>query len=332
MALLFLDSFDHYSDPADKYLSGGGTIVTGRHGNGLQGGECRVALIPASARVVIGAAFNLGSTFNEIFEIHDIAGQVCTITTENDGALEITMFGGPSARTDSDVLHLSTWHYIELDLTIQINVAGGNWTYSLSNCDAYIDGVQVLNTTLGASIAVTETSAYGWSHIDILPTGSLTIIDDLYILDGSGAMANAPLGDVQIDVIRPNGAGASTGWTASGAATNWDCVNDLTPDGDTTRVTATAAATSDLYEMENVDTDDTILGAQLLVSARRTDEGFATLAALLRHAAATTELTTRGLATSYFYRNRECFTEMPNSDALTDANVNALQAGIRRIA
>lgn len=332
MALLFLDSFDHYTNAADKYLTGsdGAIVTTGRHGNGFTG-EARLALTPGSSRVILGAAFKLGSAFNELFTISDIAGPVCTISTTNDGALQITMFGGPSALSAVDVVRVAQWHYLEFDLTIAISPSGANFVYALSNCDAYVDGAQVINTTLGDSIAVLATSTYGWSHIDLLPNANVTI-DDFYVLDGSGAAPhNAPLGDVQIDVIRPNGAGASTGWTASGSATNWDAVNDLTPDDDTTHVSAASASLSDLYEMENIDTDDGILGAQILISARRTEEGFATLAPLLRHAGTTTALTTRALSTTYFYRNRDTFVTMPNGDPLTDANVNALQAGVRRI-
>src|SRR5215207_6447312 len=238
--LLFIDSFDHYgtADIGDKYLSAGGSIATGRHGNGLVGNGPRLALTAGHSRLVIGAAYRCGSTFNELLTVYDINATICTFSSQNDGSLQVEMFGGPSVRSAVDVVRLNQWHYIELDLTVTTTPSGANFTYALSNCDVFVDGAQVINSTLGASIASTgAASTYGWSHIDLLPNAAATI-DDVYVLDGSGASHNAPLGDVEIGVIRPNGAGAATAWAPSGAASNWDAVNDTTPDDETTKVVA----------------------------------------------------------------------------------------------
>jgi hypothetical protein len=335
MALLFLDSVDHYTDPTDKYLAAPtGTVVAGgRHGKGLTG-EVRCAPNPTSSRVILGAAFKFSQTFIKVYELYDVDFEVCSVFTANDGAIEITMFGGPTARTAADLVRVGQWHYLEVDVTITTTVAGSNWTYALSSARILLDGVLVLNTTLGATIlSFVAPTAAKWTHVDLLPAGATSVVDDIYICDGAGpAPHNAPLGDIQIGVIRPNGAGASTQWTPVGASANWDAVNDLTPDDDTTQVSAATVGFSDLYTLEDVSTTNSILGAQLLINARRTDEGAATLAALVRHAGTTTELPARALTSSYFYRNRDCFVTMPNGDPLTDANVNALQAGLRRTA
>jgi len=337
MALLFIDSFDHYTDTAEKYLQdAGSSIVAGRHGNGRNiGTETRLALNPNSARVIIGAAFNFTSTVNTVYEIHDHDGTwVATVSVDADGSVKVETFGGPSVSSAADVVRIHQWHYLEVDLTILSapNVTGW-WAYELTDCQVLVDGAVVLDSAVGPGQIHLEpitASAYNWRLIHITPVASGTM-DDFYVCDGSGAAPhNAPLGDVQIDVIRPNGVGASTEWTAVGAASNWDAVNDLTPDDETTYVSAASASLSDLYAMENVSTDDGILGAQILISARRTEEGSAALAPLLRHAGTTTALTARPMSQTYFYRNRECFVTMPNGDPLTDANVNALQAGMRR--
>jgi hypothetical protein len=197
----------------------------------------------------------------------------------------------------------------------------------------YLDGALVLTAASLGPGNVTDpplVTQYNWRYLDICPNAAGTI-DDLYLCDGSGpAPHNGPLGDVQIDVLRPNGPGAVTEWTPEGAPAGWSATDDLTPDDDTTRVVATTAGLSDLYALEDVNTGNSILGAQLLVSACRTQAGPAALAPLLRHAGVTTPLPAQALASSYFYRNRECFVTMPNGDPLTDANINALQAGIRR--
>lgn len=332
MALLFLDSFDHDTTTARKYLSGSASIVTGRHGNGSSG-PMRLALTPGHARCILGAAFKFGTTSNGVYAIYDTGGQVCGVSTQNDGSISVDMWGGPSARTAPDVYRLHQWHYLEVDLTIAVTNLNASYdAYNLTAVKVYLDGLQVLNTTLGTGLAfpIGTASTYRWTHVDILPSAS-AVIDDVYVLDGSGAAPhNAPLGDVQIDVIRPNGAGAVTQWTPAGAASNWDAVNDAAPDDDATVVTAGSSGLSDLYQMEDVSTGNGVLGAQLLVCAARSNDGFATLTPLLRHAGVTTALTPRAMASGYFYRNRQCFVTMPNGDPLTDSNMNALQAGVRR--
>jgi len=334
MALLFLDSFDHYAtaDLSDKYFSGGGSIVTaGRHGSGrgLTGG-CRLALTPGSARLILGAAYKFTITFNTVYTVYDYTNTVCSVWTTNNGGWSVQTNGGPTITSASDVWRTNQWHYIEVDLTI---TATGTPTYSLTSARVLVDGTVVLNSAVGASIAGTgPASTFFWSHVDITPNAAGTM-DDFYVLDGSGAAPhNAPLGDIQIDVIRPNGVGASTQWTPTGAATNWGAVKDLVPDDETTKVIAATAGLSDLYAMEDVNTNNGIIGAQLLINARRTEEGFATLTPLLRHAGVTTELVSQLISPTYFYRNRDCFVKMPNGDPLTDVNLNALQAGIKRSA
>jgi hypothetical protein len=335
MALLFLDSFDHYDDATEKYASGHLTRVPGRHGQGMegdgQGGVC-VALTPSSSRVIVGMAVRLAVPGSILVSLSDIDIDVCDIRTHTDGSLSINM-GVPEAFSVADLVRVGQWHYLEADLTVVHDLEAK--THTLSSARLLLDGAEVLTTTnLGPTIpsgSLTGT-VVGWTNLVLGAALPNAVLDDVYVCDGSGpAPHNAPLGDVQIDVIRPNGVGAVTEWTPVGAETNWGAVRDPIPDADATTVTAATAGVSDLYQMEDIDTDDGVIGAQILIAARRTEEGFATLAPLLRHAGTTTALVTRSLSPTYFYRNRDCFVTMPNGDPLTDAHVNALQAGMRRI-
>ena len=328
MALLFIDSFDHFLDASDKYLAGSSASVPGRHGQGWSG-SVRCALNSTSARVIVGGAFRFGSTFQQFIGIAD-AG--ISVETTNSGALRVALFGGPDVKSAVDAVRVGQWHFIECDFTIFITETPPYWHYNVGPCKVYLDGALVIDAaTLGPGIIKDAPPAFPyWTHIDLMGNAYGTM-DDLYISDGSGpAPYNAPLGDIEISVIRPNGPGALSQWTSVGASPNWNAVNDPTPDDETTYVSAAAAGLSDLYEMENINTNDGIIGAQLLINARRTEEGFANLAPLLRHAGVTTALPERAISPTYFYRNRQVFVTMPNGDPLTDANVNALQAGMRR--
>lgn len=342
MALLFLDSFDHYG--ADyvtgieaKWTGGSGSISSGsgRHRNGMTG-RAYVAVIPTSGTAIFGAAVRFYVTLvGGIFAIGDVHGLYFGISTLQDGAIRTNMGNRASA---VNVLRENQWHYVEMAVSVRVTDqdvgAPGYSTRTVDACKVWVDGALVLDEVdLGTTITQTNGwSAHGWNLAWLGDSGNTTNNDDFYLLDGAGpAPWNAPLGDVQIDVIRPNGATATTQWTPSGAATNFGCVRDQTPDGDATKVIAATGSLSDLYEMENINTGDGIIGAQLLVNARRTEEGFATLAPLVQHAGVVTQLPVRPISPSYFYKNRDILMTMPNGDPLTDANVNALRAGIRRI-
>lgn len=335
MSLLFMDSFDHYDKASakDKYVSVNAVsdIIPGRHLNGFQG-IARCALNPTSNRIIVGGAYKFTSSPVSFFTIVDTNNTVGNLELNGTGGLEVHMYGpsAPFAATINDVIRFNQWHYIEFDFTITTSGAIPNVRYAMSSVKIIVDGFQVLNTVLGNSTTQSNTpSATNWNGVDL---GWVNlIIDDFYICDGSGANFNAPLGDVRIDVIRPNGVGFVTEWTpVPGITPNWDLVNDIVPDDETGYVLATVAPKSDLYTMEDVNTGNTIIGAQILADARRTDEGFANASNLLRHAGVTTELPVRPLGSTYFYRNRDIFTTMPNGDPLSDANMNALQAGIKR--
>jgi hypothetical protein len=338
MALLFIDSFDHYDNNSakDKYLATGFFSIQtpGRHGNSVLLGSAQCALNPTSSRVIIGAAYNLRTNSCTICRVDDDPiGSVFEVSTTNSGAIQASVFGGPNVITGNDIIRNNQWFFIETDAVIDSVFTPPYYHYILSSIRVTVDGVVVLNSSLGSGVILANPpSAAKWSRVTLGTASNSIVLDDLYICDGSGpAPFNAPLGDIRIDVIRPNGAGLTTEWSPFPVATpNWDTNNDVNPDDDTTYVTAPVAGPSDLYNMEDVSTGNTIIAAQVLVNARRTDEGFANLASLVRHAGVTNQLTNQALSPTYFYRNRDILVKMPNGDALTDANINAMQVGFKR--
>lgn len=53
-------------------------------------------------------------------------------------------------------------------------------------------------------------------------------------------------------ILRPDGVGNSTAMTPFGAAANWDCVNEVVSDDDTTYVFTSTPTGLDLYAVDNV--------------------------------------------------------------------------------
>jgi len=79
--------------------------------------------------------------------------------------------------------------------------------------------------------------------------------------------------------LRPSSAGDETNLTPVGATYNWDCVDDLTPDDDTTRVYENGGMSAtwkrDLYNLQNSAADGTIVRVE--VHARIKNQGYIVL-------------------------------------------------------
>src|SRR5262245_51137517 len=123
MALRFLDSFDHFSTAADKYTSGGGTPIAGRHGNGLDSQGCWMQIPDvAHSRLIIGGAWKVHLT-DEFYRVSDGPWDIAFIGSGSDGKVGL-QFGSGTVASAVGVLHEGSWHYIEVDLTIVNDGAG----------------------------------------------------------------------------------------------------------------------------------------------------------------------------------------------------------------
>jgi hypothetical protein len=113
----------------------------------------------------------------------------------------------------------------------------------------WVSGVEVLTFTnpyIGNSVdQVSLGGSQGWGA-----GGSGDMYCDYFRLwDASGSYQNAAVGyDCRKLTKLPSGAGSFTQWTPNGASSNWQCVDDLDPDGDSTYV-STAATNYDSYSM-----------------------------------------------------------------------------------
>jgi hypothetical protein len=94
--------------------------------------------------------------------------------------------------------------------------------------------------------------------------------DDVYIATTSGGIYTDFVGDVKASTLRPIGPGPRTEfvpWPAGSA--NWADVSDTTPDGDTTNVSTDVFNAGDVYQIEQLQSQGTILSVQFAVVARR---------------------------------------------------------------
>jgi hypothetical protein len=118
-------------------------------------------------------------------------------------------------------------------------------------CTVYIDGVQKL--TYSGDTGDSIVGVFAGGRFDSSNSwASNAHIDDFYIETSPGGEVDAPPPSEFLDWSPVNGAGDSTQLTLVGGASNWEAVDDTTPDDDTTHVFADGAGQRDQYHTTNI--------------------------------------------------------------------------------
>ena len=361
MALLFMDSFDHYvtADMLEKWTSqqasGEGATPqigasSGRHSSGsfrvnvasplnnARGGLIKT-LTPSGVTAIIGVAVVppttslVGSQGIQLASIRDGSSPQMSLRLNNDLTLSAVRgaHNGTVLGTSTATLTASAFVYIEWKVLIDP---------SAGTVDVRVNGTSVLALTAqntrntgatqwtGVGLGVLDSAFNTWNG------GFFNIdYDDLYVLDGSGsAPCNAFLGDCRVDARFPTGAGSNTGWTPSTGA-NWQNVDDAAPNDDTDYNAAASTGLTDTFVVQDAAVPGaTIFGVQHCLSMKKSDAGTCTVAPVVRHIS--TDLAAADLSpgTSYAYGLLVQQTYPGTGSQWTEAQFNAAEFGYRRTA
>lgn len=169
------------------------------------------------------------------------------------------------------VLDADTWYWIEIkatfgnagSITVRVN---GVTDININNVS--ID-LQHSATLVAGCDAFSFHRFYGITGF----TDATMTFCDLVLYDDSGSINNDFLGDCKVLIRRPDGIGTHTDWSPTGAANNWDCVNDTVADDDATYVSTETGGAKDYYTFEDVASSPTIHFVQQVVHARKDDAG-----------------------------------------------------------
>jgi len=352
MAMLFMDSCDHYTSAEilKKWLSGGLTMGTpGRRGVGglaILNNYCCVDLTGHNGTVVMGAAVYFNYTLSNTF-VMTVAGatnlmqagirtnalggfDVCRAAPANAGVTMpewLAQYGTKLGATRNGVVQLGVWYYIEAKIVIHdsagsviIHVNGVNEPTTANDCSSGQDTLAsgtVENAVLGHM-------GSSWN----------SSIDDVYMLDTSGSVNNDFLGDVRVDAHYPvTPDGTNHDWTPSTGSDNYAVVDD--PTANTTDYNSTntlnATDTFNLNHLKSV--GGTIKAVQALIYHARADAGPSSALAPVMISDVTTDVgaTVASSAGSYIY-TRKVYDQDPHGPAAWDETAfNALEVGYRKI-
>jgi len=154
-------------------------------------------------------------------------------------------------------------------------------------------------------------------------------LDDVVVLAGTAANTDF-WGDRHIRCQVPTGQ-AAVGWTAVGAPTNREAVDEIPHDGDTSYVQTLAASTAqDLYTYATLPGEVTdIKAVQLAAIARKTDGGAANLQLVAQSGAVTSTGASQAVSTIYAVYTERWLTDPATGLAWTRSGVDNARFGIK---
>ena len=263
---------------------------------------------------VVGTPFDADSWPCGALQIHLTSGDI-VVEVEPNFALRVEYPGGVTT-TVPNVVSNNVWSYIELGYT-----KAGAVTLKVNEV------ALVEETGLSTNFDTTLISMYTTASAN--PD---CYFQDLYILDGIAAAAgpanNDFLGDVRVDIVRPDAPGTHTDFTPSAGA-NWENVDEVAMDSDTTYNKSEVVGDKDTYGLEDILlTGADIFGIQQHTVARKDDASIRYIKQLIK-SGATEDLGTEIQLSDNYVGYQRVFDADPNTDLeWTESGVNALESGI----
>jgi len=271
--------------------------------------------------LVFGAAIKILSTPSvlpsKLMMFYDGTSLAVNIRVNTNGTLSVYL-DNVLLGTSALALSSNTWYYLELKVlthasagTVDLVINTDNWL-SLSGIDTQI-----------GSHAYATAFRLGSSNVT-------TLYDDLYLLDSSGSINNDFLGIRKVSAIRPNAAGDSTQWIPD-SGTNYDRINEMELDEDTSYVETGTTTNKDLYNYDPAINMTSIDGIQIITEVKATS-GSMELQNITK-SGSTENAQSCGTIISTDYVTCSSISEVnpDTSNPYTPAEIDAAQFGIKAI-
>ena len=283
MTLLLCDSFDHYTTLAQKWTVNSTCTVAaaqGRYGTAALLSQntaryVRKQLDASYQTLTAGIAMTIASIggTGAIITFLDTGSYQCELRFNAIGQLTITRDGTVLA-TSTKTIASNVYYYFELQVTIDDAPNG--------QAEAKVNGVTWASVVNGDTKNTANASA---NQFQIGGAGIAWVFqyyDDCYCLNDAGAHNNDFLGDIRVEAIMPEGAGATTDWDPS-AGDNWECVDEIPPNDDTNYVSTATATEVDTYEFGDVTpTTGAVFAVVTYMYARKDDAGARVINSVVR--------------------------------------------------
>jgi len=339
MALRFIDGFDHYTTAAAyayKYTTYSTSLApsTGRRSGsnaarlGNYANDYLLKTFDDQDTWTVGFAYKwdyASSNEKPILQLRDAAGtvQIALCMHGVDGVLRLWR-GDQSVLLTSASTSLPTgsWNFIELKATINdttgsLELRVNGTTVATFSGDTRYSTTYATARSIRLSSGVYSSSLYGW-------------IDDLYICDGTGASHNDFLGDCRVDTLYPNGVGNAATFTPTGSANNWENVDDVPSDEDSSYNASDTIGAIDSFAFTDISVlTSLVLGVQANLLARKDDAGTRTLRAIARVGGTNYEGSDLPLSDTYLDQQQIWALNPATAAAWTESEINDTEFGYK---
>jgi len=252
-----------------------------------------------------------------LFSLNDAGTAQVSLKMLSDGTIQAYRgsLGTLLGATSPGAFTFGVFQSIEVNVTISATVGV---------FQVWVNSVSVLNLTAQNTKNTANTTVSAFT----LGCVGNVVMDfcDIVWSDGSR------IGDVRTECIVPNGAGTHAQFTPSAGA-NWQNVDEIPPDGDTTFNDTTVVGNIDSFVHAALSASPaSILAVIVNVRARNTTTGVGSVAPFIR--SSTTELAGTAVALNTSYQNFQSVyaTDPATSAAWTLSGVNACEIGYKRTA
>jgi hypothetical protein len=224
-----------------------------------------------------------------------------------------------------------TWHYVEVEFLCH---------ESAGTVEVWVDGVSAgsfAGDTMAEATAGNKPDL-GFLYI-VAPSSNDVEVDDVYVLDtnttspeGGTSPHTGRLGDIIIEALTPTSDSTPNDFTRSAGANNFELVDDIPPDDDTTYVESSTAAHEDRYGLSNRTLTGTVVGAAIYTRHKKDDANARSLdIGLVSNAGATVDpnAVTTALANGTYTTTTKTYDRDFHDGATaadwTEAKINALE-------
>jgi hypothetical protein len=347
MALLFLDSFDHYgtADIALKWsatTSGVGTATIAASSGRRSGGALSIARdatvrkdIAGSSTVILGMAMKASAfaTVNAIangIQFLTLAGPSgihLYITVGPDGAIGVwnrpTSTAVQIGASTGAVLQPNVYAYVEVKATIHATAGAVR---------VLVNGVSVLNlinqNTLSFDNTLAQVTRLTLSNPGSSISASTALVDDLYLADATGTSNNDFFGDCRVDMVLPSSDGTYHDFTPDSGTVHYSRVNEAVADSLTNVASSTVGAKDSYHFTALSGIVGLVRGVQIVDAALKDDAGTRSIAHLAKQGVSEAFTSAIPLST-----DRKLYTTIHETDpatgtAWTQAGINSAEFGV----
>lgn len=261
MSLIYLDSFDGYTDAelstywvnAGAHILSSGTQRTGTSCLGCVAGSVQGLNFGTFTSFIVGGGFSIIQEESAPPQFNQFLEFICTGTEVPFGTVTaarlacgvdyilhiLDVNGNVVGNCTNQPLREGQYHFIEWSGAI------GASNHHL----VYVDGQKVFDGTLNVINGFAGTQIPNWTIFQMGINGNV-LVDDFYIAVNDGAGITAPVGDSSIFGMIPSGSGGTTSWTPHGSTSNWQNVATIPENGGSDYNESNTSGAQDLYVVE----------------------------------------------------------------------------------